>query len=285
MSKFYYSYVKAGFEVVQFNLIHPHLTDAYNPLINALQEFRQGNDTKGEALIDAVSNIIFPDVNGEIWNPAAGNMFKRAVYAIFSYYTEREAYMREQAVINGTPAEVLESEIDKMYSKISMYNVNALIGELCSKVSKDPNFINIKPDAAKVTEKDFLSLLCDAHEMLPVTPLRSKLLKAHQSIKNIAPAPQTLASVYATLLTGLSSYIDGTVTALMTGSPREAFDVRSLGFPRRFGVQFHPDFVKTFRIANEMTRWQMYRDADFKEPYEGSDYIHEERISTTNWVN
>ena len=79
LAKFYYSATVRGMEVVQFNLMNPNLTNVFNPLANAIQEFRRSNKNKGTALIDSIVDTLFPD-NGEIWNPAAGNMFRRAVY-------------------------------------------------------------------------------------------------------------------------------------------------------------------------------------------------------------
>ena len=38
LAKFYYPATVRGFEVVQFNLMNPNLTNVFNPLINALQK-------------------------------------------------------------------------------------------------------------------------------------------------------------------------------------------------------------------------------------------------------
>ena len=45
--------------MVQFNLLNPNLTNQFNPLINALQEFRQNNDVEGQSQVDSLANIIF----------------------------------------------------------------------------------------------------------------------------------------------------------------------------------------------------------------------------------
>ena len=83
IGKYYYPATVRGYEVIQFNLMNPNLTNTFNPLINALQKFRRNDDVKGQALIDGIVDTLWPD-NGEIWNPAAGNMFRRAVYMLFS---------------------------------------------------------------------------------------------------------------------------------------------------------------------------------------------------------
>lgn len=50
---------KRQYEVVQFNLLNPNLTNQFNPLINALQEFRQNNDVEGQSQVDSLAGIIF----------------------------------------------------------------------------------------------------------------------------------------------------------------------------------------------------------------------------------
>lgn len=45
--------------MVQFNLLNPNLTNQFNPLINALQEFRQNNDVEGQSQVDSLAGIIF----------------------------------------------------------------------------------------------------------------------------------------------------------------------------------------------------------------------------------
>ena len=283
LAKFYYSATVRGFDIVQFNLMHPHLTNVFNPLVNAVQAFRQNNPVKGTSLIDSIVDTLFPD-NGEIWNPAAGNMFRRAVYLLFDYYIEQEKYLRHLAHKNNTPPEVVDAEVSKLYSKVTLANVYALIGELAASVSKDLDFINVDPDLPPVNEKDLLTLMFDAMSMLPLNELRTKAITANNAIKQIAGAQQTISGIYATLLTGLSVYDDDTAKALMSGDLDESFDVGGLGFPRRIGVHFDDEYIKKFRIAQEKAVWTIYRDRDFNEPYGGEDYMHEEKISPSNWT-
>lgn len=283
LAKFYYSATVRGMDVVQFNLMNPNLTNVFNPLANAIQEFRRDNINKGTALIDSIVDTLFPE-NGEIWNPAAGNMFRRAVYLLFDYFIEQEKYIRYVGYRDHVPQEVIDQEIDTLYSKVTMYNVYDLIGDLAAKVSKDVDFINIDENAPKVAEKDLLTLVFDAMAMLPTNSLRSLAITANNAIKQIAGAQQTIAGIYATLLTGLSAYADPTTIALMSGSLSESFDVTGLGFPRRFGIQFDEAYVKKFRITGELGKWTVYRDKDFTDQYEGDAYTHEERIASSNWI-
>ena len=158
LAKFYYPATVRGMDVIQFNLMHPHLTNVFNPLINAVQQFRRNDPTKGVAIIDSIIDTLFPD-NGEIWNPAAGNMFRRAVYMVMDYYIEQEKYLRYVGHRDNVPQEIIDAEIDKIYSKVTLFNIYRLIGELAAKISKDETFINVNPDDPAVTEKDLLTLL------------------------------------------------------------------------------------------------------------------------------
>ena len=284
LAKFYYPLTIRGFEIIQFNLMHPNLTNIFNPLANAIQAFRENNANKGTALIDSIVDTLFPDDNGEIWNPAAGNMFRRAVYLLFDYYIEQENYIRYLGRKHNVPQEIIDSEIDRNYSKVTLFNVYSLIGDLASRVSTDVKFINVNPEVPATNRKDFLTLIFDAMACLPANTLRSKAITANNAIKQIASAEQTIAGIYATLLTGLSVYADDTTIALMSGSLSETFDIAGLGFPRRVGIHFDNDYVKKFRITGELYKWSIYHDVAFTQPYEGKDYEHIGRVEPSNWV-
>ena len=283
MAKFYYPATVRGMEVIQFNLMHPHLTNVFNPLINAVQQFRRNDPTKGVAIIDAIIETLFPN-NGEIWNPAAGNMFRRAVYMVIDYYIEQEKYLRYIGHRDNVPQEIIDAEIDNLYGKVTLFNIYKLIGELAAKISKDEQFINVNPDDPAVTEKDLLTLMFDAMAMLPVNDLRSKAITANNAIKQVASAPQTIAGIYATLLTGLSVYADDTAIALMSGGLSESFDITGVGFPRRFGVRFDDAFLKKFRILGELCTWTIYRDSRLTKPYGDEDFMHQEKLAPSGWT-
>lgn len=263
--------------------MNPNLTNTFNPLINALQKFRRNDDVKGQALIDGIVDTLWPD-NGEIWNPAAGNMFRRAVYMLFSIYIDQERYIRYLGYKNNVAPELIEQSVNENYSKITLFNVYSLVGELAAKVSKDVDFINIDPSAPPASEKDLFTLAFDAVAMLPTNNLRSQAITANNAIKQIASAPQTLAGIYASLMTGLSVYADNTTRALMSGSLTDAFDVGGMAFPRRFGVQFDAEFVQEYRITKELAHWTCYEDRNFTRQMKGKDFEHEERISPSNWT-
>lgn len=283
LAKFYYPATVRGMEVVQFNLMHPHLTNVFNPLINAVQQFRRNDPPKGSAIIDSIIETLFPD-NGEIWNPAAGNMFRRAVYMIMDDMIEKEKYLRYVGFRDNIPQEITDAEINRVYSKLTLYNVYKLIGDLASRISKDEQFINVNPDDPPVTEKDLLTLMFDAMAMLPKNDLRTKAITANNAIKQVASAPQTIAGIYATLLTGLSCYADDTAIALMSGGLTDSFDITGVGFPRRFGIQFDQAFMKKFRITEHLCKWEIFRDSRLTESYGGDNFEHMEKLAPSGWT-
>ena len=283
LAKFYYPATVRGMEVIQFNLMHPHLTNVFNPLINAVQQFRRNDPPKGSSIIDSIVDTLFPD-NGEIWNPAAGNMFRRAVYMIMDDMIEKEKYLRYVGFRDHIPQEITDAEINRVYSKLTLFNVYKLIGDLASRISKDEQFINVNPDDPPVTEKDLLTLMFDAMAMLPKNDLRTKAITANNAIKQVASAPTTIAGIYATLLTGLSCYADDTAIALMSGGLTDSFDITGVGFPRRFGIQFDTAFIKKFRITEQLCTWEIFRDSYLKESYGGEPYMHVEKLAPSGWT-
>lgn len=270
-------------EVVQFNLMHPHLTNVFNPLINAVQQFRRNDPPKGTAIIDSIIETLFPD-NGEIWNPAAGNMFRRAVYMVMDDMIEKEKYLRYVGFRDNIPQEVTDMEVNRVYSKLTLFNIYKLIGDLASRISKDEEFINVNPDDPPVLEKDLLTLMFDAMAMLPRNDLRTKAITANNAIKQVASAPTTIAGIYATLLTGLSCYADDTAIALMSGGLTDSFDISGVAFPRRFGIQFDPAYVKKFQITEQLCEWELFRDSHLTEPYGGDAYSHREKLAPSGWT-
>lgn len=176
--------------------------------------------------------------------------------------------MRYIGYRDNVPQEIIDQEIDNLYSKVTLFNIYRLIGDLASKVSKDEAFINVNPDDPPITEKDLLTLMFDAMAMLPTNDLRSKAITANNAIKQVASAEQTIAGIYATLLTGLSVYADDTAIALMSGGLSDSFDITGLGFPRRFGVKFEDSFITKFKVLDELCKWEVYRDPEMTDKYE-----------------
>ena len=132
-------------------------------------------------MIDAIVAMLFPD-NGEIWNPAAGNMLRRIVYLLFDYLIEQEKYVRYVGYRDNIPQEIVDEQVEDIYSKISMYSVYVLLGELAAKVSTDLNFINVDPTLPPEDKKDLLTLVFEAMSMLPRNELRVKSITANSCV-------------------------------------------------------------------------------------------------------
>ena len=213
-------------------------------------------------------------------------MFRRLVYLLFSHYMSREKYLRYKAYINNTPPEIVDMEINKMYSVLTLFNMYKLAGDLSSMKSKDTQFINIdqSPGAIMESEKDFMKLAFDAMKLLPVNAVRQAAISANNSLEAVGDAKQTIGGMYASLLTDLSIYNDPTTAALLSGSLDDAFDPKSMGFPRRFAVQFDSRYMRKYKLEGELARWTCYRDPEFKDRYEGPEFEHEERINKTSWI-
>lgn len=60
------------------------------------------------------------------------------LYGLIDYYLEEEKEMRRQAVINKTDPKVLESNIDTLWGKVTLYNCYQLFVQLTSKKLKNP---------------------------------------------------------------------------------------------------------------------------------------------------
>jgi len=71
---------------------------------------------------------------------------------------------------------------------------------------------------------------------------------------------------------------------LMSGGLSDSFDITGLGFPRRFGVKFEDSFITKFKVLDELCKWEVYRDPEMTDKYEGDDYEHEEKLPPSGWT-
>lgn len=138
--KFYVRGTVRGFQVVQFNLINNMKTDIYNPLGMAADAAREGDFTKCAMYIDNIAGVFFPVDGGDdpVWPNAANNAFKRAAYGLMDFYLEEEKEMRRKAEREGTNESVLETQIDTMWGKVTLYNCYQMFVQLTSKKLKNP---------------------------------------------------------------------------------------------------------------------------------------------------
>lgn len=129
-----------GFQIVQFNLINAMKTDIYNPLGMASDSAREGDFTKCAMYVDNIASVFFPvdGADDPVWPNAANNAFKRAAYGLIDYYLEEEKALRRRAERMNLDPKVLETQIDQMWGKVTLYNCYQLFVQLTSKKLKNP---------------------------------------------------------------------------------------------------------------------------------------------------
>ena len=144
--KFYVRGTVRGFQIVQFNLINAMKTDIYNPLGIAAEAAREGDFTKCALYVENIADVFFPLDGGDdpVWPNAANNAFKRAAYGLIDYYLEEEKALRREAEKTGMSQQVLETKIDQMWGKVTLYNCYQLFVQLSAKKLKNPTTLKEK---------------------------------------------------------------------------------------------------------------------------------------------
>ena len=155
--KFYVRGTVRGFQIVQFNLINAMKTDIYNPLGMAADAAREGDFVKCAMYVDNIASVFFPVDGGDdpVWPNAANNAFKRAAYGLMDFYLEEEKELRRRAERTGMDEKLLETQIDVMWGKVTLYNCYQLFVQLTSKKLKNPaaEFAAWSKEAQAVMEK------------------------------------------------------------------------------------------------------------------------------------
>lgn len=138
--KFYVKGTIRGFQIVQFNLINSLKTDIYNPLGMAADAAREGDFTKVAQYVENIAEVFFPVDGGDdpVWPNAANNAFKRAAYGLIDFYLEEEKEVRIRAAREHWDDKTLETWIDTMWGKVTLYNCYQLFVQLTSKKLKNP---------------------------------------------------------------------------------------------------------------------------------------------------
>lgn len=282
--KFYYPASMRGYDVIAFNLINPSRTNIYNPLGYAIEASRQGDNQKVEELVSSIGDVFFPTEKADdpMWPNAANAAFKRSALGLIDYYQEEERSMRIKASKKRWTPIVLEQKLDEMWGRVTLYNVYQMMTELASKKSNDLAFIRLDDDDVS-KEKDYLTLFFDATTKLPKNALRTSVANQDNSLRAMAGSEKTIASVYGISLTAMLFFADEKISRLTSGRPSQNFDIVGLGFPRRMGVRFDSIYMKKMNFRGQKTRWSAYRDKEFTDKYEGSDYSHESRVDSNGW--
>lgn len=220
--KFYVRATVRGFQVVQFNLINAMKTDIYNPLGLAAEAAREGDFTKCALYVENIADVFFPVDGGDdpVWPNAANNAFKRAAYGLIDYYLEEEKELRLFAERTHMDEKVMETKLDTMWGKVTLYNTYQLFVQLTSKKLKNPA-VEFTKDAkagkfdslsdeeyqdklaevetkAKLwedkPEADLLTLYFNATDALPTNSMRRLISNANNALRSMAGAEKMLSS-------------------------------------------------------------------------------------------
>lgn len=304
-----------GYQVVQFNLINANKTDIYNPLGMAAESARAGDTTKTAMYVENIADVFFPVDGGDdpVWPNAANNAFKRAAYGLIDFYLEEERESRAAAIRSGKSDKVLETELDQMWGKVTLYNCYQLFVQMTAKKLKNPvNDLNERanndefvddegePDQEEYDrllvmaerraflwedkpEMDMLTLFFNATSALPKNSMRTLIGNADNALRSMAGAEKMLASVYGIAITAMSFFTDPTISTLTSGTPSQNVDLGGLSFPRRMGVRFGQNFLKSYNLIGQQAKWDAFEDENFTKNL-GKDFEHEDTVSREGWA-
>lgn len=310
--KFYVRATMRGFQVVQFNLINAMKTDIYNPLCLAAEAAREGDFTKTALYVENIADVFFPVDGGDdpVWPNAANNAFKRSAYGLIDYYLEEEKELRLYAEKTGMDEKLLETKLDALWGKVTLYNTYQLFVQLTSKKLPNPS-VEFTKDAkngkydslsdeeyqdkcnsvqleSKVLwegkpEADLLTLYFNATDALPTNSMRRLIANANNALRSMAGAEKMLSSVYGIAITAMSFFTDPTISSLTSGSPSLNADLPGLSFPRSLGVRFHSEFLERYHLIGMQARWMSFEDVNFTKEM-GKEFYHEDIITREGWA-
>lgn len=300
-----------GYQVVQFNLINPLKTDIYNPLGMAAEAARENDTTKVAMYIENITEVFFPTEGADdpFWPNAAGNAFKRVAHGIIDYYLDRERQIRLAAVRTGKDQALLETELDELWGKVTLYNAYQMFVQLSSKKKPSPLAALQKeheePGAEMIDDQewearereaklleplwngeaeiDCLSLYFNATEMLPINGQRTQVMNASNSLKAMGGSEKTISSVYGISIVAMSFFTDPTISTLTSGTPSQNTDLAGLSFPRRLGVQFNMNYLNSRHWVGKQANFSAYADAQFTKNL-GKLFNHTDTVNREGWA-
>lgn len=224
LKKFYVPATYRGAQVVQFNLINPMATDIYNPLMLAAEAARNGDFIKTQMYVRNIADVFFPNDAGDdpVWSNSASNAFQRVAFAMIDYYLEEETELRRFALETHMEARTLETKLDELWGRVTLYNCYQFFTELTSKKLKNPivdfqkeikdgKYKNLPDDdwnamldevQAKSAlwddkpEADLMTLYFNATSKLPSNQIRTLAGNAHKALASMGGAEKMLSSVY-----------------------------------------------------------------------------------------
>jgi len=216
----------------------------------AAEAAREGDIIKCAQYVENIADVFFPADSGEdpFWANAANNAFKRVAYGLIDFYMEEELKLRSNAERDDMHPKVLETKLDEMWGKVTLYNCYQLFVQLTAKKEKNPVDVveknkksgkygipetptfqdseyNEDLENAKkrevfwngAAEIDLLSLYFSATEHLPTNSIRTLIMNANNSLKSMGGADKTISTVYGIAITAMSFFTDPTIMRLTSG--------------------------------------------------------------------
>ena len=140
LKKFYVPGTYRGYQIVQFNLINSLNTDIYNPLVLAAEAAQDGDFIKCSAYVQNIATVFFPVKGSDdpVWPNAANNAFKRAAFGLIDYFLEEEKELRNKAMYEHIDPQLLNTKIDQLWGKVTLYNCYQLFVQLSAKTITNP---------------------------------------------------------------------------------------------------------------------------------------------------
>ena len=148
---------------------------------------------------------------------------------MIDYYLEEERELRARALRTNMDEKILETKLDEMWGKVTLYNTYQLFVQLTSKKRPNPavqfqkdaknrKFDNLPDDEytalceevkleSKIwednPEADELTLFFNATALLPTNSMRRLVMNADNALKSMGAAEKMLASVYGIAITAM----------------------------------------------------------------------------------
>ena len=312
LKEFFVPASKRGMMPIQFNLLMPHKSDVINFLLFPMTAIREGRTTDCSTFIEMLATTFFPEHNsqdGGIWQKGANAVFRRTVYSLMDYFLEDEKNLRRRAEYERWNSAKLQSELDDLMGRVSLYNSKLFFSELASKILPNPakeyavlektkyKFLSAaekmkKKDTAYRLAKfwagkdelDGLTVYMNATRALPRNRIRQLIVDAHNTLSSTGSADKMLSSYYGIAIASLSYFDDPIVAKLTSGSPSQNFDIDALSFPRLIRVRIDSDFLRNRHWIGMKTTWDAYSDPDFKNCL-GKDFHHIGSIDEMGWTS
>lgn len=281
-----------GYNVKALNLMVPSQTDAINFIGYAVDAAIKGDVTQMEKEVSSVSDVFFVNKGQQdpMWNNAASATFKRTVYLLINYYSEKVKALKEDPNLS---VEQINQKSDELWGKVTLYNAYRFTVDMAGKSYPKDTYESMYPKdehgnttdpSPDDTSKSALTVYCDAIDILPANSIRSKIADQNKPIVSVAPSEKTLASVYAVCMFGMIFFTDNTIIRLTSARPSANLDLKGFAFPRRMGVSFNRQFANRFNLVQAATVWQAYHDPAMTDPYEGDDFRYEGNIDDFRWA-